>query len=75
MSTTPTPTPTPKPVVAPVMIIPLQCAMCGNRLSSVYNAATANFTHVHQAMPNAPACPVTGKKYQIGHNGVEEVHA
>ena len=59
----------------PVMLIPLQCLACGNRLASILNLQTGVFTHIHQPMANAPNCGATGKKYQIGHNGVEEVHA
>lgn len=54
------------------MLIPLMCAACGNQLSSVFDAKTGVFTHVHQTAKNAPNCKVTGKKYRIGHNGVEE---
>lgn len=71
MSTTPV-TPPPAPVPLPVMMIPLMCALCGNRLVSAYNAQTRTTVHVHQVTANAKDCAATGKKYIIGASGVQE---
>lgn len=67
--------PAPAPVAAPtlpVMMIPLMCTSCGNRLTSVYSAATKGFLHVHQEPANAPKCPLVGKKYIVNGTAVEE---
>ena len=78
MSTTPTPTPSTtttttaaaKPAI--VMMIPLMCVNCGSQLSAIFQKSQGFFVHVHQKVANAPNCPATGKKYTIGHTGVEE---
>lgn len=66
--------PTPAVATPPIQVIPLQCTVCGNRLSAVWTAATKTFTHVHQVANNAPKCPVTGKKFRINAtHDVEEI--